>query len=48
MSPITHFLAGWTIANTVKFDKRDRMLVTLAGVVPDVDGMGVVWAGTTC
>lgn len=43
MSPITHFLAGWTIANTAKLEKRDRMLVALAGVIPDIDGMGVVW-----
>jgi hypothetical protein len=43
MSPITHFLAGWAVANTVSLNKRERVLVTLAGVVSDVDGMGVVW-----
>jgi inner membrane protein len=41
MSPITHLLAGWAVANTIKLDRRDRMLVTLAGVVPDVDGFGI-------
>src|SRR5438552_16381142 len=43
MSPITHFFIGWTVANTVpSLDKQDRMLVTLASVVPDVDGLGIV------
>lgn len=43
MSPITHFLASWAVANTAKLEKRDRMLITLAGVIPDIDGVGVVW-----
>ena len=42
MSPVTHFLTGWVLANTVAFDRRDRALVTLAGVIPDVDGLGVI------
>ncbi len=42
MSPITHFLAGWAVAATAKLEKRDRMLVALAGVVPDIDGLGAV------
>ena len=43
MSPITHFLAGWMVANTAKLNRRERLLVALAGVVPDIDGIGVVW-----
>ncbi|HSH94592.1 MAG TPA: metal-dependent hydrolase [Roseimicrobium sp.] len=42
MSPITHFLAGWTLANMAKLNPRDRMLVSVAGVIPDVDGFGIV------
>lgn len=43
MSPVTHFLTGWVIANTVPSLKtRDRALITVAGVVPDVDGLGIV------
>lgn len=42
LSPITHFLAGWAVANTAKLNRRDRLLVTLAGVLPDVDGLGVL------
>lgn len=42
MSPVTHFLAGWALANTAKLNPRERMLVTVAGVIPDVDGFGIV------
>jgi inner membrane protein len=42
MSPITHFLTGWVVANCAKLDRRDRALVTWACVVPDVDGFGVI------
>jgi inner membrane protein len=42
MSPVTHFLSGWVLANLVDLGRRDRALVTLACVVPDVDGLGIV------
>ena len=42
MHPVTHLLFSWTIANVVPLQKRDRALVTIAGVIPDVDGMGLV------
>jgi membrane-bound metal-dependent hydrolase YbcI (DUF457 family) len=42
MSPITHFFTGWVLANAALLDRRDRALVTLAGVVPDMDGLGIV------
>ena len=42
MSPVTHFLTGWVLANCADLDRRDRALVTLACVVPDVDGLGIV------
>jgi inner membrane protein len=42
MSPVTHFLAGWAVANTAKLSPRERMLVAVAGVIPDVDGFGIV------
>jgi inner membrane protein len=40
MSPVTHFLTGWGLANTA-VDRRDRLLVTLSAVVPDIDGLGI-------
>lgn len=42
MSPVTHFLAGWLAANAADLEKRDRLLVTVSAVVPDVDSLGVV------
>ena len=40
MNPFTHFFASWCLANTGDFEQRDRMLITLAGVAPDIDGLG--------
>jgi len=42
MSPVTHFLTGWVFANSASLSRRERALVTLACVVPDVDGLGIV------
>ena len=42
MSPATHFLTGWILANSASLSRRERALVTLAGVAPDVDGLGIV------
>ena len=42
MNPITHFLAGWSIAGAAGLGKRERAAVTLAGVLPDIDGVGIV------
>lgn len=42
MNPVTHLLVGWTVANTTTLTQRERALVTMAGVIPDVDGLGMV------
>jgi len=42
MSPVTHFLTGWVFANCARLDRRDRTLVTLASVAPDIDGLGII------
>jgi inner membrane protein len=42
MSPVTHFLAGWLVANTALSNRRDRILVTIAGIISDIDGMGLL------
>ena len=39
---MTHLLVGWAAASTACLDRRDRALVTLAGVAPDLDGLGIV------
>jgi hypothetical protein len=42
MNPISHLLTGWVVANTADLTTRDRVVVTLAGVAPDIDGLGIV------
>lgn len=42
MSPITHFLVSWTALERFQASRRDKALVVLAGVLPDVDGLGIV------
>jgi len=42
MSPVTHFLAGWMVASSARLHRRERALVTLAGVAPDIDGLGII------
>lgn len=41
MSPITHLLASWIIAAKTTDNPRDCRLVTLAGLAPDLDGLGL-------
>lgn len=42
MNPITHFLVSWGVANSAALDRKERTIVTLAGVAPDLDGLGAI------
>src|SRR5258708_2343908 len=42
MSPTTHLLASWIIAERATDNTRDCRLATLAGILPDADGLGLV------
>src|SRR5688500_15880570 len=43
MSPVTHLMMGWAVANTTPLlSRRERAFVTWASVIPDVDGLGIV------
>jgi inner membrane protein len=42
VNPVTHFLVSWGVANAAALDRRDRAIVTLAGVAPDLDGLGAI------
>jgi len=43
MNPVTHFLTGWALANCVpSLERKERAMVALACVIPDVDGLGAV------
>jgi len=40
MSPGSHLLASWLLANSLTNNQRDRRVVALAGLAPDIDGLG--------
>lgn len=42
MSPVTHFLTGWVAANCARLNRRERAIVALACVAPDIDGLGII------
>ena len=33
---------SWVAANAARLPKRDRLIVTCTGIVPDIDGLGVI------
>ena len=41
---LTHIGLSWIVASVGRTSRRDRWLVTLAGVLPDLDGAGIVWS----
>ena len=40
--PEAHLLASWVIAAKTTDNARDCRLVALAGILPDLDGLGVI------
>jgi len=43
MNPVTHFLTGWALANCApSLERKERAMVALACVIPDVDGLGAI------
>ncbi len=42
MNVVTHLLVGWTLAEHTTKSPRDRVLITAASVVPDLDGLGLI------
>jgi len=47
MNPVTHFLVGWTALEKAQRANRDKALVVLAGLAPDLDGLGIIVDFTT-
>jgi hypothetical protein len=41
MAPGTHALIGWWTANVLPLSRRDRLLIFMGGVLPDLDGLGL-------
>src|SRR5262245_4254136 len=49
MSPVTHLLLGWLVANTSeKLHRNERRIITVAGIAPDIDGLGLIVDWATC
>jgi inner membrane protein len=42
MSPITHLFASWVVAAKTTDNLRDRRLIALSGILPDLDGGGLL------
>lgn len=42
MNTLTHLLIGWSTANIDTLERRDRMLVTIGGILPDIDSLGII------
>lgn len=42
MNPATHLLSSWFVADCGGLRRRDRVVVTLAGTLPDLDGLGMI------
>jgi len=42
MSPGAHLLISWTFSSTVKWSRRERFLISVAGISPDIDGAGYI------
>ena len=40
MTPGQHFIISWVVANGKDLDRRSRVLITLSGLLPDLDGVG--------
>ena len=43
MNPITHALSGWCLAEMFpRMTHRERAMVTVGAIIPDIDGLGIV------
>jgi inner membrane protein len=42
MAPQQHLVLSWVLSNLNYDKRRDRIVATICGVIPDVDGLGIV------
>ena len=42
MSPVVHLIGSWLVASATTNNPHDRKLVTLAGILPNADGLGII------
>ena len=41
---LTHIGLSWIVANAARLSPRDRLIIVLAGTLPDLDGAGILWS----
>jgi len=42
MTPGQHFIISWVVANSVDLDRHGRACITASGLLPDLDGIGII------
>ena len=42
MHTVTHFFVGWVVANSGDLNRRERAAVTVSGIIPDIDSVGII------
>jgi len=42
MAPQQHLVLSWVLSNLNYDKRRDRIVTTICGIIPDVDGLGVI------
>ncbi|MCP4326187.1 MAG: metal-dependent hydrolase, partial [Alteromonadales bacterium] len=42
MSPGTHLLFSWLSTAEILKNRRERAIVSLSGIAPDIDGAGII------
>lgn len=42
MAPQQHFVISWVLSNLGCSTRRERIVATICGVVPDIDGLGLI------
>ncbi|MDI6916998.1 MAG: hypothetical protein QMC80_04290 [Thermoplasmatales archaeon] len=43
MSPVIHLLIAWFVANLFSINLKERRLVLIAGVIAEVDAIGILF-----
>lgn len=44
MSPLIHLITAWLIAMLFTFELKERRIVVLAGIIPDIDGAFILFS----
>lgn len=42
MHTVTHFFVGWVVANTGDLNRGERAAITISGIIPDMDSVGII------